>query len=231
VNEISTRRESLLEALVRESVGLRKLRFVGRSPDAEETFELIPLPFADDADADPYQTAAGCGLAGKFDRFVFQQALQELGDRVMRGRMGRLIFRQSTAVLEDADYLEFVKSELRRRQIVGTGLVVDFDLPSLAVDFTRAKTLIGELTELGLKVTLSSFACNETSYKVLTYLTADAVRPHHSLLGAEKDRIQHIVRQLQSLHAEIILPRVMRQAQIAAPWLELADYVQAEYED
>ncbi len=231
VDEITAMRESILESIAKDSVAFRKLSFIGQAADTEETYELIPLPFNVEIDEDPFQTVAGCGLAGKFDRLVFQQALQELCDMIMQGRMGRVIFRQSASVLEDPEYLDFIKTELRRHQIVGTGLIVDFDLPSLAADLIRARTLIEELTELGLRVVLGSFACNETSYKVLTYLMADAVRPHHSLLGIDKDRIGHIVNQLKSLHAEIIMPRVLRPDQIASPWSELADYVQVEFDD
>jgi len=80
-----------------------------------------------------------------------------------------------------------------------------------------------------MTVSLGNFACNETAYKVLAYLRADAVRPHRSLLRADAGRIRHIAQQLHSLHAEIILPRVAVHGEIALAWTEYADFIQADF--
>lgn len=228
-DELSNQREAIQQTLKQDSLVFQRSPYTGQTEDAQKTFELIPAPFPTTTGEDPYEVANRYGLAGDFDRLVFRQALQELGDQIMQGHMGRLIFRQSATVLKDPDYLEFIKTELRQRQLVGTGLMVEFDLPSLGEDFMGAKALIGELARLGFEVVLGNFACNAASYKVLTYLMADAVRPHRSLLRIDADKIRLVALQLRSLRAEIILPRVNRQDQIASPWPELADTIQADF--
>jgi EAL domain-containing protein (putative c-di-GMP-specific phosphodiesterase class I) len=227
----STRCKSMLEFLNQGSVAFRKLRYASRATSAPETVELIPMPFPSSSDGEPYQAAESCGLALEFDLFVCRRALHELGGLFMQGRLGRLIFRQSVAVLNEPDYLEFIRGEMRRLQIVGTGLMVEFDLSALAGDLINARNLIAELAGLGIGVTLGNFSCNETSYKVLAYLKADAVRPKPLLLNIKERKIRHIALQLHSLHAEIILPRVARRDQIASEWFESADTIQAEFSD
>ncbi|MCU7866590.1 MAG: hypothetical protein KZQ92_21765, partial [Candidatus Thiodiazotropha sp. (ex Lucinoma borealis)] len=75
------------------------------------------------------------------------------------------------------------------------------------------------------------FACNDTAYKVLAYLKANAIRPHSSLLQADATTVQKIATHVHSLHAKIILPRVDEFGQISLNWSEAADYVQADYSD
>ncbi len=225
----TAKHERFLRDIREGAIPFKRQRYNSHLDSAAKTIELIPLPAPSTHDEDPYQTAVECQLIREFDRFVSIQALQALGDMVAQGRSERLIFRQSASVATEPDYLDFMRSELRRRQIVGTGLMVEFDLPSLAANLKAAKGLIGELAGLGMTVALGNFACNETAYKVLAYLRADAVRLHRSLLRADAGRIQHIAQQLHSLHAEIILPRVTRHGEIALPWTEYADFIQADF--
>ncbi|MEJ2453477.1 MAG: response regulator [Candidatus Thiodiazotropha sp.] len=223
--------EGFLNAIREGAIPFKRQQYNSCLDTAPKTIELIPMPAPATHHEDPYLTAAKNDLIREFDHFVCIQALQALGDMVVQGRSERLIFRQSASVATEPDYLDFIRSELRRRQIVGTGLMVEFDLPSLAANLKAARELIGELTGMGMTVTLGNFACNETAYKVLAYLRADAVRPHRSLLRIGTERIQHIARQLHSLHAEIILPRVARHGEIALPWTEYADFIQADFSD
>ncbi|MCU7842984.1 MAG: response regulator [Candidatus Thiodiazotropha sp. (ex Monitilora ramsayi)] len=220
-------REKFLTALEGGLVTLQEQRYMGRHELSPATIEMIP-ELEGEANS-PYQVAANAGATIEFDRFICEGALQKLGQLVMQGSRGRLIFRQSVQVIKEIDYLDFIKSELRRRQIVGTGLVIEFDLPSLAADLKQARTLIGELTALGISVSLDNFACNETAYKVLAYLEGNAVRPHLSLLKIDSEKIQHIASQIHSLGAEIILPRVEHHGQIGLQWSESADYIQADF--
>ncbi len=225
----TAKHQDFLKAIKAGAIAFQRQRYQSRLETAPDTVELIPLATPSTGHQDPYQTAAESELTGEFNRFVCLQALQALGDSVRQGKSGRLIFRQSASVSTDPGYIDFLKSELRRRQIVGTGLMVELDLPALAANLKAARALIGELAGLGMTVSLGNFACNETAYKVLSYLRADAVRPHRSLLRADAGRIRHIAQQLHSLHAEIILPRVADHGEIALAWTEYADFIQADF--
>jgi PleD family two-component response regulator/EAL domain-containing protein (putative c-di-GMP-specific phosphodiesterase class I) len=225
------RRDQFLHTLQTGEVTLQEQRFTSRpgSNRSVETIELMPKLVSTGKADNPYQIAAECGATAKFDRFVSERAVGRLGEYALQGKLVRLIFRQSALVLGESDYVERTKRELRKLQILGTGLMIEFDLPTLASDLKRARSLFRELAALGIAVSLGSFICNETAYKVLAYLKADAVRPHLSLLRVEAEKIQHISAQIHALHAEVILPRVERHGQIALQWSESADYIQADF--
>ena len=220
-----------LQALHDGSVAFHEQHFASHqaSEGGIETLELVPQYANPEADHSPIQDAVRYGAVGEFDHYVCEQAIGRLGEFALQGKRVRLIFRQSASVIQDDTYLEFIKTALRKRQIVGTGLMVDFDLPSLAIDLKRARALFGELSALGIGVSLSNFACNETAYKVLAYLQAEAVRPHPSLLHIDAQKIQHITAQIHSLRAEIILPLVQQHNQIGLSWSDSADYVQSGF--
>ncbi len=218
-------RERFLRALSKGLIDLNELAYTARQEHALETVELIP-EFKGESQ-DPYSMASKADLLMEFDRYVCEAALQRLGERVMRGNRGRLIFKQSSQVIKQPGYVDFLKTELRKRQIVGTGLMIEFDLLAMASEFKQAKVLIGELKALGISISLRNFACNETAYKVLAYLKGDAVRPHASLLKSTSSKIEQIAEKIHAMEAEIILPQLKRHGDISLQWSQAADYVQA----
>jgi EAL domain-containing protein (putative c-di-GMP-specific phosphodiesterase class I) len=228
---LTAKRDAMLKSLKQGAVHFSKRRFNSHSEDSWPTFEITASPLAISADSDPYKVAASCGLAGDFDRFIYCRALRELSHLVMRGRMERVIFRQSATLLKEPEHLDVIKTGLRQCQIVGTGLIIEFDLPSLATNLKRARSVIEALAELDIGVAIGKFVYNKTAYKILKYLKADAIRPHRSLLCADEDKVRHLAQRVQSRQVEIILPRVARREQIALHWLELADYFQADFAD
>jgi len=236
-NKAKSRRKHFLLSLRNGLVTLVEQPLAGREKKTTQTLEVIPgsaSKMISDSDFKTpdnlYQTAGLCGAALEFDCFICKRAIQRLATYALQGKSVRLIFRQSAAVIGEKEYLDFLKSELRRLQIVGTGLMMEFELPSLASELKRARALFGDLAALGIGVALSNVACNETTFKVLAYLEADAARPAPSLLGMEAEKIEYISRQLHSLGTEIILPHVESRSQIAPQWSTSADFIQATYQ-
>ena len=193
------------------------------------TVELLPRLPHTASPVDIYDLAQTCNLGTGLDRLVYQHALLELGKQIAQGKGGRILFRQSKNLVTEADTLDFLKTQLRRCQIVGTGLMMEFDLPSLSAKLKQSRELIGELGAMGIGVALGNFACNTTAFKVLSYLRADAIRPHPSLLQINAERVALISQQARALRAEIILPRVSSHGEIGLPWSEYADYIQADF--
>ncbi|MEW8507932.1 MAG: response regulator [Candidatus Thiodiazotropha sp.] len=210
-------------------------RFMASGDFGKEIRELMPIP-APATDIvlisdDIYVTAERHGLSDSFDEYICKNAIKRLGDNARQGDKTQIIFRLTTKATNDEKILEFIKSELRSLQLVGTGLMVEFNLPALASNLKQARHFLGELSAMGITSLLGNFACNETAYKVLAYLKADGVRPHVSLMQTSHEKIEEIALQVHSLHAKIILPRVERFGQISLHWSDAADYIQADYDD
>ncbi|MCU7916990.1 MAG: response regulator [Candidatus Thiodiazotropha sp. (ex Epidulcina cf. delphinae)] len=228
-------RKQFLDTLHSGLVIFREQRFSSSREKGLEIIEQTPL-FKPSSDIelvanDIHLTAEQHGVAKEFDQFVCKHAIHKLGEYALRGIPTRLIIRFSAVAAKDTSLLEFIQSELRRLQVVGTGLMIEFNLPSLASDLKQARHFLGELSALGISVLLGNFACNDTAYKVLAYLKADAVRPHPSLLQTDAGNIHKIATQVHSLQAQIILPIVEQFGQISLHWSEAADYIQADYID
>jgi PleD family two-component response regulator/EAL domain-containing protein (putative c-di-GMP-specific phosphodiesterase class I) len=225
------RKEQFLTVLEAGSATLEERRFICRreSARATEIIELIPHCKLPEITGDLFQKAALCGAAGEFDRFICDLGIQRLCEYGLQGKAVTLILHQSAAVIEESDYLDFIKSELRRLHIVGTGLMIEFSLPSLASRLQQAQALFDELSALGIAISLSHFPCNKSGYKVLSHLRADAIRPRSSVLRDESEEIGQISEMIRSLQTRIILPGVDYLAQISYQWWENADCIQADF--
>lgn len=177
---------------------------------------------------DIYQCASRFDGLGILNRLVSQYAVRKLGEVAFSGNPEKVLVWMSGLAIHDEQLIPFIQSELRRLHVVGTGLIIEFDLPSLAPELKLAKKLLDELAGLGIAVLLANFACNDTAFKVLSYLRADAVRLHPSLMRKDDAEINRILTHIRALNALIILPRIEASERINFHWSEVADYVQAE---
>jgi DNA-binding response OmpR family regulator len=225
------RKEEFLHALRTDSMNFRMLKYVSLNKRVQvaDTIELIP-GFDNLSDpVDIYQQAALCEAAADFDRVVCERGIQRLYEYSLQGKPVRLILRQSAAVLEDREYIDSIKHTLRRFQIVGSGLVLEFALPSIASRLRQSAVIFDELSALGIGISLSHFPCNKSGPKVLPYLKVVIVKPRSSLLYREANCIEWITTKIHSQHAEIMLPYTEDIETISYKWWEHADYIQAEF--
>lgn len=221
-------KEEFMRAIDAGTTTFRERRFVcsNRKVPQIETIELKPEFDLPGSPVDIYQQAALCGASAEFDRFICELGIERLYDYTVRGKQIRLIIRQSPAVLEIWDYIESIKSTLRKLQIVGNGLVLEFVLPALATRLRQAIALFDEVTMLGIGISLSHFPCNESGFKALAHLKADIVRPRPSCLHGETDSIQETAHKIHSRNVEIILPYNETFEEYSPKWREHADYIQ-----
>ncbi|MES9929643.1 MAG: EAL domain-containing protein, partial [Candidatus Thiodiazotropha sp. 6PDIVS] len=178
---------------------------------------------------DIYQSASRFNGMGTLNRLVCKHAVRMLGEVAFRGIPNKTLVWMSGLSIHDDKLIPFLQSELRKLHVVGTGLIIEFDLPSLAPELKLAKKLLDELSRLGITILLGNFACNDTAFKVLAYLQADAVRLHPSLLRVDDGEIDRIVSHIRALDAFIILPKIDTSERLNLHWTEVADYIQAEY--
>jgi EAL domain-containing protein (putative c-di-GMP-specific phosphodiesterase class I) len=225
-------REEIMYALQASSMNFIEQKFIrpNQCVTIQETFELLPDLGMQTPPGDIYKQAAHCGVAVDFDRFICENGMQRLCKYTQEGKSVRMIVRQSSAVLETRDYLEFIKAMLRKLHSVGNGLLLEFSLPSIASRLHQTTAFFEELAALGIAISLSNFPCNDVGFKVLLHLKANAVRPRSSHLNRkeELDYIQCVIEKIHSQQVEIILPYIEQVEQIHPKWYEYADYIQAE---
>ncbi|MBW9263347.1 MAG: response regulator [Candidatus Thiodiazotropha sp. (ex. Lucinisca nassula)] len=221
-------------ALVTNLIEFKEQAFSATNQSGNQIIELSPRP-APATDIilisdSVFLTAEQYKLSDKLDQYICQYGLNFLAKTALTGSAQKILLPISAEAIHNDTFIDFIKSELRRLQLVGTGLIMEFNLPALAKDLKKARYLLGELSSLGIDTLLGNFACNETAYKVLAYLNAEGVRPHFTLLKADFEEINDIATQIHSLNAKIILPRVDNFDQVSLYWSEAADYVQSSYD-
>jgi PleD family two-component response regulator/EAL domain-containing protein (putative c-di-GMP-specific phosphodiesterase class I) len=225
-------REEIMYALQTSSMNLKEKRFIrpNQSVTIQETIELLPDLGIQSPPGDIYKQAAHCGAAVDFDRFICESGMQQLCKYTHEGKSVRMIVRQSSAVLEECDYIEFIKAILRKLHIVGNGLLLEFSLSSVASRLNQTVTFFDELSALGIAISLSNFPCNDVGYKALLRLKPSVVRPRSSHLNRKDEiaYIQCVIEKIHSRQAEIILPYIEQVGQINPKWYEYADYIQTE---
>ncbi|MEJ2591799.1 MAG: EAL domain-containing protein [Candidatus Thiodiazotropha sp.] len=220
-------RDEFMHAIEAGTMALRERRFVSTKTTRHqiETIELAPGFDYPGSPVDIYQQAALCGASREFDRVICRLGIERLYEYITQGKWVRLIIRQSPGVLESGDYIASIKSTLRRHQIVGNGLVLEFALPALASRLRQATELFDEVAKLGIGISLSHFPCNESGFKALAHLKADIVRPRPSCLQGATTHIQEIAGRIHSRQVDIVLPdRGLRDA-ISPQWRTYADYI------
>ncbi|MET0026133.1 MAG: response regulator [Candidatus Thiodiazotropha sp.] len=231
--QVDLLQEQVRIALKSGYVTFREQRFQAARHGESAVIVQIPgfLPKAEipQEAADIYMSAERFGLGDNLNRILCRYAIHRAGELLLEGMRDRVCVQLLSSAIEDEGLLPFIQAELRRLQVVGTALLLEFDLPGLAKNLKQAKAFLGELSALGIGISLGNFACNDTAFKVLAYLSANAVRPHPSLMRTEHDRITKIAAQLKAMDVQIILPEMSQFGQISLHWSEVADYVQAQY--
>jgi len=166
------------------------------------------------------------GLSCDIDRWICRQALDVMVERRQTGNETKLLIAQTADTLVDGSGIDWLRDELRRRQLIGTGLILEFNLVDVANNLKASKALIGQLKEMGIAVCLARFGHNDASYKLLNFLGAGYVKVVEKLLKAETRIIANLVERLHELNTQVIVPRVDDPRLIGQQWLSGADYVQ-----
>jgi EAL domain-containing protein (putative c-di-GMP-specific phosphodiesterase class I) len=224
-------RDRVRSALQNGSVDFHEQRYIAlRESGAiiEQVPHFSPTTGLVDELGDIYQNASLFDGMGMLNRLVCQKAIHQLGASLYSGNPDKILIWMSGLAIHDEQLIPFIQSELRRLHVVGTGLIMEFDLPSIAPELRAAKKLLNQLSSMGISVLLGNFSCNDTAYKVLAYLNADGVRLHSSLMRADQSRVNATLASIRALNAFIMLPRTDQSGQQNRYWSDVSDYVQAE---
>lgn len=225
-------RDQVRSALQNGAVEFHEQRYMGlHEPGAiiEQIPGFSPSTGLQDEIGGIYQNAGQFDGMGMLNRLVCQHAIRKLGASLFCGNPDRVLVWMSGLAIHDDQLIPFIQSELRRLHVVGTGLIIEFDLPAIAPELRAAKRLMNQLSRLGISVLLGNFSCNETAYKVLAYLAADGVRLHPSLMRADQAKVNSTLTSIRALNAFIMLPRSEVSGHNSHYWSDAADYVQVEH--
>lgn len=170
--------------------------------------------------------AKEAGLIEDFDRLVMRQALSLLDFNRHQGKAITILINQSHESLIDKGRSSWLREQLRTRQIVGSGLILGFNLADLANDLATAKNQIEAFQAMGVAIAILRFKPKNSALKVLRFLEAEYVVMSRKYLGLDQERVENFVRHAHSYHAQVIIPHVSSARIPTQHWLQVADYCQ-----
>jgi PleD family two-component response regulator/EAL domain-containing protein (putative c-di-GMP-specific phosphodiesterase class I) len=187
-------------------------------------------PEGDPVDADLIRsTAAHAVLLDRLDRLAVEKALGVLAERRRQGHETYLFLGLSGLTATDANFATWLSARLRARQLVGTGLVLEFRLPEISDHMSSARTVIGALKDMGVAVGLSRFPDKPVAIKVLRFLQADYVRLGEALTAGDLAPVESVVKEVHAAGAKVIVDGIDDPRELDKHWSAGADLLQGSF--
>ena len=175
------------------------------------------------------QLAESEDLCNEVDQWLLDRSIDILKSRRDSGKQTRLIVRQSGHNALNPDLPKWLSGRLRTKQVVGTGLILDFRLPDVSTDLKTAQHNIRALREMDVEVSLSRFPEKEAAFKVLRFLRASYISIAPRLLKADRKTIADVIRQAHEIPARVIVSNVDDPRSIDLHWSSGADFLQGNF--
>lgn len=175
--------------------------------------------------------AAQHDLGTELSQWLIDQALSMLNQEHADGKQTVLFVPQATTPIFRQQLIDWLRDRLRARQMVGSGLVLEYRIAELSKELRIARRHFEQLHEMDIRVSLSRFGGSSAALKVLDYLGADFVRLAGPVLNSDSRQIEPLQQAIHEAGARSILPTARKQVDIAAPWLEVADLLPASLLD
>jgi EAL domain-containing protein (putative c-di-GMP-specific phosphodiesterase class I) len=135
---------------------------------------------------------------GSLTRWVLDQALAQCARWREAGSAVAMSVNISATNLLDAGFAALVEELLRRHELEPDALVLEITETSLITEFERAKTVVCDLQERGVVVSIDDFGTGFTSLAYLSNLAVGELKLDRSfvsrLTGSDSDRDLELVR-------------------------------------
>jgi PleD family two-component response regulator/EAL domain-containing protein (putative c-di-GMP-specific phosphodiesterase class I) len=200
---------------------------------ARDHFEMalrLRGPEGDLVDGEVMRTvAAHAVLLDRLDRLAVEKALGVLAERRRQGHETYLFLGLSGLTATDPNFPTWLLARLRARQLVGTGLVLEFRLPEISDHLSKVKGVITALKEMGVAVGLSRFLDRPVAIKVLRFLKVDYVRLFESLAAADVATVEAAVKEVHAAGAQVIVEDIDDPRGLDKHWSAGVDLLQGSF--
>ncbi|MGB5497152.1 MAG: EAL domain-containing protein [Sedimenticolaceae bacterium] len=198
-----------------------------------ETYEIVlRLPNAEGdliGGQQLIEAAEQAGVCEELDQWILDRAIDILKQRRESGRRTRIFVHQSAHSALNVSLPAWLLGRLRTKQVVGTGLVMDFRLPDISQDLKIARANIEALRDMDVEVSLSRFPEKEAAFKVLRFLQARYINIAPRLLKADRSVISSVIEQAHDAAANVIVSNVDDARSIDLHWSSGADFLQGNF--
>ncbi len=174
--------------------------------------------------------AARHGLLPALDRWVLRQALETLRRERDAGRPTLLVIFQSGASLADPDWIDWVRGEILRLDLVRRRPVLEFNAQDLLAAEDQARVLFPELGRLGIEVCLAGVSDREDLLGLIARRPIGTAKLARDLIGrARGEDLKSLVEALHRRHARVIAAGIEDPETIGRVWSSGVDYLQGNF--
>lgn len=168
-------------------------------------------------------------VAEELDQWILDRAIDILKQRRESGRRTRIFVHQSIHSALNANMPAWLTGRLRSKQIVGTGLVIEFSLSDISQNLKSAQNNIKALRDMDVEVSLARFPEKDAAFKVLRFLQAGYINIAPRLLKADRATISSVIRQAHEANARVIVSNIDDPRSIDLHWSSGADFLQGNF--
>jgi len=172
------------------------------------------------------ETALKLGIQSQIDRYLVSNTITMIKKMYDSGIQSNVFIQQSISSIMDDEYPKWIRNQLRKNQIVGTGLILEFKLSDTSKDLKGARRNFGLLRELGIEISLANFSDKEGASKVLKYLHANYANIANRFLLAKNETIDKMVADIHQAKAKIIVSNMDTPQSLSLHWSAGADLLQ-----
>ena len=174
--------------------------------------------------------ARRCGLLPDLDRWVLSKALQTLRQERDAGRRTRLMIHQCVASLAEPGWLQGVRDEILRLDLIHQRPVLEFNARDLLADEDQARLLFPELGRLRIEVCLAGVTDSEDVLGLIARRPIGSVKLAHALARRESGaRLRVLVQALHQRGARVIAAGIEDPEVIGRIWSSGVDYIQGNF--
>lgn len=163
------------------------------------------------------------------DRLSLHKGLEAINNLRQDDRHGMIFVAQSGQDIIEGNSPDWIRDALRSRQMVGSDLVLEFNLNVLASSIKNARDYFKSLREMGIKICLTEFPAKKAAFKVLQYLKTDFVKTARKLLETESSVINTYISQTHKLKSRVVVNNISDPRRVNLHWTSLADYIQGDF--
>ncbi len=173
-----------------------------------ELYELAPLLPTPGGDRIPRSDflipARDANLLTQVDHWIIEQALVLMDKHRHEGGESNLLVEQGAAALKDPARVEWIREQLRARQLVGTGLSLEFDLADLAADLNATKKYFETLGRMGISLSLTGFNADAAAFETLKQLPVEYVELDERFTTMGPDIMASVVDKVHALGIKVV---------------------------
>jgi DNA-binding response OmpR family regulator/EAL domain-containing protein (putative c-di-GMP-specific phosphodiesterase class I) len=178
---------------------------------------------------DMAKATQGKDIQTRINQQALQFSLNSITELTHQDKQGIIFLPQTIFDIKNNSDANWIRDALRAHRMVGTNLVMEYNLNELAPYIKNTKEYFSILKDMGIKICLSEFPAKKAAFKLLQYLRADYIKTGKKLLETESDVINTYVNQAHRLKTKVIVANLSDPRYVNLHWTTLADYLQGDF--